>query len=131
MYYFTNQVVFLTGLLLAFNGTDYEDNFKIKMTSLMIPLMVGYWINTQFMAMLGIQPSFIFSAKDGNGEDYNDFFKGVDFGIKFGAAYSITQELLARITYTHGLSNILESEFEGSVKTSQIEIGVIYTLFER
>ncbi|MCA6078841.1 porin family protein [Fulvivirga sedimenti] len=131
MYYFTNQVVFLTGLLLAFNGSDYEDNFRIKMTSLMIPLMVGYWINTQFMAMLGVQPSFIFSAKDGNGENYKDFFKGVDFGLKFGLAYSITQELLARITYTHGLSDILDSEYNGTVKTAQIEIGAVYYLFQR
>ncbi len=131
MYYFTTQVVLMTGLLLAFNGSDYEDNFKIKMTSLMIPIMLGYWINTQFMAMLGIQPSFIFSAKDGNGENYNDFFKGVDFGLKFGLLYAITADLMARITYAHGLSNILDSEYSGSVKTSQLEFGVIYKLWEK
>ena len=130
-YYFSQQLVFMTGLLFAFHGTNFDDddNYGFKITSLLIPLMVGYYVIPQLMIMAGIQPGFILSFKDTDGDDLKDFYKGFDFGIKFGAMYNITEFLTAKLAYNIGVADYLENNENDPVTSRMLEISIVYWLW--
>jgi len=132
-YFFTDQIVFMTGLMLAFHGTNFSDgDYGIKITSLLIPLMVGYYVIPQLMVMAGIQPGFVLSIKDTDGDNLNDFYRGFDLGFKIGVMYDFTEFLTAKLAYNIGVADYLEdNEDDDPVTSRMLEISLIYWLWNR
>ncbi len=85
---------------------------------IMLPIMLMYAITANLMVGLGPYIGFLISAKDKGDdfdEDIKDFVKGVDFGLKLGVYYKVSQYLTLGLSYFHGLANV--NDFEQSVES--------------
>ena len=94
-------------------GTDFKDfDNKLKLGYIMLPIVLLYHINTQFMVGLGPYFGFLLSAKDKNddgSEDVKDNVSGFDFGMKISALYRATSFLTVSLAFSKGFSNIQSS----------------------
>ncbi len=137
MYQYTQSLYFMSGLLIALNGTrfDYDgaDGFGYNLTTLLLPLLAGYAVMPELMVLAGFQLGFIMGAKDTEGDDLKDYLKGLDIGFKFGVMYQITELFTAHMFYTLGLTDLAESDqYDGdAIKSRMFEIGVGYRLFQK
>lgn len=132
-YFLNNQLVFMAGLLLAFHGSNFSDSddYGYRITSLLMPLMVGYYVIPQLMVMAGVQPGFILSFKDTEDNDISDFWKGIDFGFKVGVAYDITENFTGKMAYNFGLVDMVEDNEFNSVQIRILEFSIIYWFLNR
>lgn len=133
-YWVTAQFVLQTGLLLALNGSAY-DNDKLKMTSILLPILAGYMVTTELMVMAGIQLSFILSAKNDDGNDLKDYYKGVNLGLVIGLSYQLMENLVAEAMYEQGVSDLNDTsgieDYSVEIRSRMFMIGLRYTLFNR
>lgn len=75
-----------------------------------IPLMATYSFDDKFMAMAGIQPSFLYNAKvsDGRG-DISNLIRTLDMGIVLAAWYQINEKWGIGGRIVPGISRVGES----------------------
>ena len=79
-----------------------------------IPLLARYYINENLSVFAGPELAFLLSAKmrdkpeGGETEvtDVKDEYKGFDFLLALGAAYTLNNGVHIQLQYDHGLSNI-------------------------
>jgi opacity protein-like surface antigen len=107
---------------------------KLKLDYLSLPIMAKYYVAEGFSLEAGPQIGFLLSANaevevDGESEDADvkDEFKGIDFGLGFGAGYKLDSGLNFALRYNLGLSNIAEdTEGDFSIQNNVFQISVGY-----
>ena len=124
-------------------GTKTID-FTQKMDYLSIPVMFEYKISDEFSIQAGPQIAFLISSKYDWSEDMNDLLNddnfesdrdkglektsnGMDFGINFGAEYTMDTGLFFNARYSLGLSNAFkydEDEFSSDFKSADLKNSV-------
>jgi len=118
----------------SFEGITFESTTKLDY--LTIPLMAKYYVADGFSLEGGPVVGFLISANsefEGGGEsaeeDVSDIYKGLDFGLGFGAAYRLESGLGFSARYNLGLSNILDiddDEGDFSINNNVIQVSVLY-----
>ena len=145
-YKITDQISFQPELLYSKQGAGLKtnDNSKAKLIThnINIPLMGRYEIMDGLNVEFGPQLGFLVSAKEKYelGKENTkikatDNFKTFDFGLNFGAAYKITDELEINARFTKGLSNINDYYPQTvndnyKITNTYFSIGVAYKLAE-
>ncbi len=145
-YKITDQISFQPELLYSKQGAGLKtnDNSKAKLIThnINIPLMGRYEIMDGLNVEFGPQLGFLVSAKMKTEEGKTDTkikatdnFKTFDFGLNFGAAYKITDELEINARFTKGLSNINDYYPQTvndnyKITNTYFSIGVAYKLAE-
>ncbi|MGV0955382.1 porin family protein [Empedobacter falsenii] len=145
-YKITNQISFQPELLYSKQGAGLKtnDNSKAKLIThnINIPLMGRYEIMDGLNVEFGPQLGFLVSAKEKYelGKENTkikatDNFKTFDFGLNFGAAYKITDELEINARFTKGLSNINDYYPQTvndnyKITNTYFSVGVAYKLTE-
>ncbi|MDM1137323.1 PorT family protein [Empedobacter falsenii] len=145
-YKITDQISFQPELLYSKQGAGLKtnDNSKAKLIThnINIPLMGRYEIMDGLNVEFGPQLGFLVSAKKkteegkiNEKEKYVDNFKTFDFGLNFGAAYKITDELEINARFTKGLSNIndyypqtINDNYK--ITNTYFSVGIAYKLAE-
>lgn len=92
------------------NFKDYDN--KLKLGYIMLPIVLLYHINAQFMVGLGPYFGFLLSAKDKDddgSEDVKEHVSGFDFGMKISALYRATSFLTISLAFSKGFSDIQSS----------------------
>ena len=129
----------------SFEGMNFSYEEKIKLDYLSVPLMAKYYVTDNFSLEGGPIVSFLLSANgeyegsfdgqtESEEEDISDFFKTLDFGLGFGAAYRLSNGLGFSARYTLGLSDISEEpdgtgdffEEDVSINNNVIQVSVLY-----
>ena len=145
-YKITDQISFQPEFLYSKQGAGLKtnDNSKTKIVThnINIPLMGRYEIMDGLNVEFGPQLGFLVSAKKKTEsgktdikEKFVDNFKTFDFGLNFGAAYKITDELEINARFTKGLTNINDyypTSVDGNNKLTNtyFSIGVAYKIME-
>ena len=109
---------------------DVDVDVTVKLDYLNIPLMAKYYVTEGFSLQAGPQVGFLLSAKakveaggEEEEEDIKDDFKGLDFGLNFGAGYELESGLGFDARYNLGLSNIGDhDEADGGNGVFQIAV---------
>ncbi|MBC7949611.1 MAG: PorT family protein [Chitinophagaceae bacterium] len=105
-----------------------EDDGKVNLAYLNIPVLLQYNNPSGFYAETGPQIGFLMSAKakpdDGDDVDIKDLFKTTDFSWAFGAGFKTKSGFGFGARYNFGLSDIIE---DAKAKNSVIALGVFYT----
>ncbi|HAR74053.1 MAG TPA: hypothetical protein DCR77_11680 [Flavobacteriaceae bacterium] len=145
-YKVTDQISFQPELLYSKQGAGLKvtDNSKGKMIThnINIPLMGRYEIMDGLNVEFGPQLGFLVSAqekyelgKEKTKFNRTDRFKTFDFGLNFGAAYKVTDELEINARFTKGLSNInnyfpevMNDNYK--ITNTYFSVGVAYKLTE-
>jgi hypothetical protein len=116
-------------LVYSAQGTEYGDNDKLNLDYLNVPLLFQYMFDNGFRLQAGPQLGFLVGAK-ADGDDVQDNFKTVDFGLSFGASYvNPASGFGVDARYNHGLTDINESNGADSYNRG-FQVGVFY-LFKR
>ncbi|MFV0188768.1 MULTISPECIES: porin family protein [Empedobacter] len=145
-YKITDQISFQPELLYSKQGAGLKtnDNSKAKLIThnINIPLMGRYEIMDGLNVEFGPQLGFLVSAKKkteegkiNEKEKFVDNFKTFDFGLNFGAAYKITDELEINARFTKGLSNINDYYSQTindnyKITNTYFSVGIAYKLAE-
>lgn len=105
-----------------------DDNVKLNLHYVNIPLLAQYMTNDGFRLQTGPQLGFLTSAKTKTGDleiNRKDDLSAVDFSWSFGAGYLFPSGLGIDARYNHGISNISDDEsFEA--KNRVFQIGLFY-----
>jgi hypothetical protein len=110
-----------------------DDDAKLNLNYINIPLLGKYNSNSGFFAETGPQLGFLVGAKAKSDEvsvDVKDQFKGFDFAWAFGLGYEMKESGFGiNARYNLGLSNVPDSDDDDSkAKNSVFQIGVFKTI---
>lgn len=116
---------------------------KLKLDYISIPIMAKYYFMEGLAVEAGPQIGFLMNAKldysytetamgqtmSESGElDVKEMYKGIDFGLGFGASYRMDMGLFFGARYNLGLSNINDiSDEDATVKNNVFQISVGYS----
>lgn len=97
-----------------------------------VPVLAQYKSEGGFYGETGPQIGLLMSAKakassGGGSTDIKDELKSSNFSWAFGAGYQMASGLGFNARYNLGLSNVVKDSNNGTIKTSNIAIGVSYT----
>jgi hypothetical protein len=125
------------GLLYSMKGAKGENDFKIDLNYLEIPINLVYHFGEAgaggFMVHAGPYLGYALSGKFGDESDIfqSGGFKKMDYGVNIGAGYQLPMGVFVRAQYGMGLAN-LSDDFMGSsdvkIKNTCIGITVGYRL---
>lgn len=114
-------------LIYSMQGGKDDDN-KLKLNYINIPLLAQYMTLDGFRLQTGPQIGFLTSAKSETGDveiNVKDDLSAVDFSWTFGAGYLFPSGFGIDARYNHGISNISDDEvFEARNRVFQF--GVFY-----
>lgn len=91
------------GLVYSMQGAKYEGDDKEKLDYLNIPILANYYVIPGLAIKAGIQPAFLLSAKDEDGDDFKDECNTFDFAIPVGASYQY-KNFVVDARYNFGLT---------------------------
>lgn len=122
-------------LIFSTQGTKSEsdnDN-KLNLNYLNIPVMARYAIASGFFAETGPQFGFLLSAKskwDGNSNNVKDGYKKLDLSWGLGVGYVSTTNIGVNARFNFGLSKL---DKDGDVKSFNriLQVGLFYVLGNR
>ncbi|MBL7740610.1 MAG: PorT family protein [Chitinophagaceae bacterium] len=128
----TDHFAFQPELIFSAQGGKDDDNdeIRLKLNYVNIPLLVQYMTRDGFRLQTGPQLGFLASAKSKVGDvevDIKDDLESTELAWVFGAGYLFPRGngLGIDIRYNHGISNISEdNDFEARNRTFQI--GIFY-----
>ncbi len=107
---------------------DDNDDIKLKLNYINIPLLVQYMTADGFRLQTGPQLGILLSAESKIGDietDVNDDLSTIDFSWSFGAGYLFPSGFGIDARYNHGISNISDDEtFEARNRVFQV--GLFY-----
>ena len=76
------------GVLYSMQGCKAkEGDGKMKLDYINVPILANYYVIPGLAIKAGIQPGFLMSAKDKDGNSFKDEMKKVDISIPLGASY--------------------------------------------
>jgi hypothetical protein len=131
----TESFYFQPELVYSMQGAKYddgEDDGKLKMDYLNIPLLAKYQTGSGFFVETGPQIGFLLSAKekfDDEDIDIKEYFKKTDFSWAIGLGYKMANGFGINGRYNFGLSKIgeeVDGEDPGKAHNSVIQLGVFY-----
>lgn len=114
-------------LVISCQGGE-DDDLKLKLTYLNVPVLLQYMVNNGFRLQTGPQLGFLLSAKQKFGDvtvDVDDLIKSVDFAWVFGAGYLFQSGIGIDARYNLGIADISDdSDFEARNRVFQL--GLFY-----
>lgn len=117
-------------LMYSSQGTEYGNNQKLILDYINVPVLFQYMFDNGFRLQAGPQLGFLVGAK-ADGDDVMDNFKGVDFGLTFGASYlNPPSGFGVDFRYNHGLTDINESNGADSYNRG-FQLGVFYMFHKK
>ena len=130
MYAINSMFTIMPELYYTGKGTAPKDfDQKLKLGYIMLPIVLLYTINSQFMAGLGPYFGFLISARD-KGDNFDDDVKdmtnGFDFGMKISALYRATSFLTVSLAFSKGFSDIQSSNSSNSFNKNQAFMLAVY-----
>lgn len=93
------------GLLYSMQGANYDGDDKLKLGYLNIPILANYYVIPGLAIKAGVQPGFLLSAKDEDGDDEKDGMNSFDLSIPIGASYEY-KNFVFDARYNFGLTKI-------------------------
>ena len=117
-------------LVFSMQGGKAEDNddVKLKLNYINIPVLAQYMINDGFRLQTGPQLGFLVGAESKVGDvevDQKDNYSTIDFSWTFGAGYLFPSGFGVDARYNHGISNI--SDVSGvEVRNRVFQFGLFY-----
>lgn len=135
------------GSSLEVEGTDtkLEDNTKLALGYLNVPILANLYLFKGFAIKAGVQPGFLLSSKlkndvTGTGlavgldnhkdEDKKDDCKTFDFSIPVGLSYEFSDGLVLDFRYNIGLTDVSETE-NGKNSVFQVTVGYKLPVFSK
>ncbi len=135
------------GSSLEVEGTDtkLEDNTKLALGYLNVPILANLYLFKGFAIKAGVQPGFLLSSKlkndvTGKGlavgldnhkdEDVKDGCKTFDFSIPVGLSYEFSDGLVLDFRYNIGLTDVSETE-NGKNSVFQVTVGYKLPVFSK
>ena len=105
---YTDKIALETGFSYSAKGASASDNnfSDIKLGYLDYHVFFKYYFTPEVDIHLGPQFGLLASAKDGDDNDLSDTFDFFDFGLRFGAGYTLDMGLGFAVHYYAGLTNI-------------------------
>lgn len=143
------------GITFALKGTAYEgdveyynqttymlERIQVKYNKIFsyidLPLYVKYVASDKFKLLMGLQPSFMLSAKiknDDNArtafpglpetEDSKDYYTPFDLGVLFGPHYQVNDQFAIQLLVTPGLLKMAKDEvydFNGGLEEQKFKV---------
>jgi len=143
------------GITFALKGTVYEGNqeyynsttymleqLKVKYTKILsyidVPIYVKYVASDKFKLLMGLQPSFMLSAKiknDDNArtafpslpetEDAKDYYTPFDLAVLFGPHYQINDQVAVQVLLVPGILKMAKGEtydFNGGMEEKKFKV---------
>jgi hypothetical protein len=117
-------------LVFSLQGAKYENDSKVNMSYLNIPVMARYTTKSGFFGETGPQLGFLMSAKakeDGESDNVKDYFKKTDFSWAFGIGYLTQSNIGLNARFNLGLSK-LDEEGQAKVFNRVFQVGMFYVL---
>ncbi len=127
-YAFNEKIAIQPELLFSAQGAKAEegdDDFKLKLNYLSLPVMFKYYVAEGLSLQAGPQISYLLSAK-ANDEDVKDDAQKIDFALGLGAGYKLDNNLFFDARYTYGLSKIGKGDDAGKVYNGVFQISIGY-----
>ena len=115
-------------LVFSMQGGKNEDDAKLKLNYINIPLLVQYMTENGFRLQTGPQLGLLVSAKAENGDvevDIKDNFTSTDFSWAFGAGYLFPSGFGLDARYNLGISDVWDAN-SAKMKNSVFQLGVFY-----
>jgi len=109
--------------------TEDEQEGKLNLNYINIPILAKYTHTSGFFAETGPQIGFLASAKAKIGSvevDAKDGMKKTDFAWALGIGYQLPQNIGFNARYNIGLANIADGEGNGTLKNSVFQFGLFY-----
>jgi len=92
-----------------------------------IPVMAQFKVADQVSLEVGPQIGFLMSAK-ADSVDYKEYMKSTDFGLNFGGAYNIDENMSVGLRYNMGLSDTAKERSAGdATKNSVVQLSFGYS----
>lgn len=92
------------GVLYSMQGCKAkEGDGKMKLDYINVPILANYYVIPGLAIKAGIQPGFLMSAKDHDGNSFKDEMKKVDISIPLGASYEF-ENFVIDARYNLGLT---------------------------
>ena len=92
------------GVLYSMQGCKAkEGDGKMKLDYINVPILAHYYVIPGLAIKAGIQPGFLMSAKDNDGNSFKDEMKKVDISIPLGASYEF-ENFVIDARYNLGLT---------------------------
>ncbi len=135
-------------LLYSAQGAEFDSSIiksTLKLDYLNLPILVKYYVADNLSLEAGPQVGFLLSAKadvEGNTNndatlksinedvDIKDNISSIDFGLKFGAGYTLESGLNFGAHYNLGLSNLNDTETSDTIEqfngVFQVSIGFFF-----
>lgn len=117
-------------LVFSMQGGKAEDNddVKLKLNYINIPVLAQYMINDGFRLQTGPQLGFLVGAESKAGDvevDQKDNYSTIDFSWTFGAGYLFPSGFGVDARYNHGISNISDVNAV-EVRNRVFQFGLFY-----
>ena len=92
------------GLLYSMQGCKADEgDGKMNLEYLNVPILANYYVMPGLAIKAGIQPGFLMSAKDNDGDSFKDEMEKVDISIPVGASYEF-EDFVVDARYNFGLT---------------------------
>ena len=114
-------------LLYSQQGSEANDEVKVKVDYLAIPVMAKYYLSEKFSVEVGPQMSFLINDKaeynDSSIPDAETDAASFDFGLNAGVGFNITDNLFAQARYNYGITTVVENP---DIKNSVFQLSLGY-----
>ncbi len=112
----------------SMQGGKRDDDTKLKLNYINIPLLVQYMTDNGFRLQTGPQLGLLVSAKTEVGDvevNRKDNFTSTDFSWAFGAGYLFPEGFGLDARYNLGISDVWDAS-TAKIKNSVFQLGVFY-----
>lgn len=112
----TNLIGISAGVLYSMQGCKADEgDWKTKADYINIPILANFYVWKGLALKVGIQPGFLTSAKEDDGEesyDVKDSYESFDFSIPVGASYE-WNDFVLDLRYNIGVTKLNKESGDG------------------
>lgn len=120
-------------LIYSNQGTKYNDNDKLRLNYINLPVLLQYNFDNGFRLQGGPQVGFLLDAKRKVNDveiDQSDSYKSIDFSIPLGVSYLGYSGFGFDGRYNLGISKLLKNS-SANVRNSVLHFGLFYLFDHR